>query len=106
GHTEPVCCHGCRAVAELISGTGLGDYYRLREAPGAKPDVIQSPDRWNALNRSEVAAQFTRSSGELDSATLVVDGMRCAACSWLIHHALKSLHGVADVSTNSATGRT
>jgi Cu2+-exporting ATPase len=106
GRIEPVCCHGCRAVAELISGTGLGDYYRLREAPGAKPDSTQSPDRWNALNRSEVAAQFTRSAGEVDSATLVVDGMRCAACSWLVDHALKGLDGVTDASTNSATGRT
>jgi Cu2+-exporting ATPase len=106
GRAEPVCCHGCLAVAELIAGTGLGDYYRLREAPGAKPDAAQSADRWNALNRSEVAAEFTSSSGEMDSATLVVDGMRCAACSWLIDHALKGLAGVADASTNGATGRT
>ncbi len=104
---EPVCCHGCLAVAELIAGTGLTDYYRLREAPGVKPDTsVSSDDRWSALSRPEIAAQFTRSSGELDAATLVIDGMRCAACSWLIDRALKSLPGLSSASTNAATGRT
>ncbi len=28
---EPVCCSGCQAVAELIAGTGLGDFYRYRD---------------------------------------------------------------------------
>ena len=81
-HLEPVCCHGCLAVAELIAGTGLSDYYRLRDAPGVRPDPTAMPaDRWATLTRPEVAAQFTRQAGELESATFAVDGMRCAACS-------------------------
>ncbi|MCK7492833.1 MAG: heavy metal translocating P-type ATPase metal-binding domain-containing protein [Comamonadaceae bacterium] len=31
GRDEPVCCHGCKAVAEFITGAGLGDYYRYRD---------------------------------------------------------------------------
>jgi Cu2+-exporting ATPase len=107
GRAQPVCCHGCLAVAEFIACTGLTEYYRLRDAPGAKPESTASAhDRWAALDRAEVAGQFTRCSGELDSATLVIDGLRCAACSWLIDRALQSVPGIADVSTNTATGRT
>ena len=106
-HLEPVCCHGCLAVAELIAGTGLSDYYRLRDAPGVRPDPTAMPaDRWATLSRPEVAAQFTRQAGELESATFAVDGMRCAACSWLIDRALKSVPGIEEATTNSATGRT
>jgi Cu2+-exporting ATPase len=107
GRTQAVCCHGCLAVAEMIAGSGLMDYYRLREAPGAKPDpAAAGDDRWAALSHLEVAAQFTGSAGELDSATLAIDGMRCAACSWLIDRALQRVPGIAHASTNSATART
>ena len=107
GRSLPVCCQGCLAVAELIAGAGLADYYRLRDAPGAKPEpATSSDDRWTALSRPEISAQFTRTAGELDSASFTVDGMRCAACSWLIDRALKSVPGITDASTNSATGRT
>ncbi len=104
---RPVCCHGCLAVAELIADTGLSDYYRLRDAPGAKPEpAATGADPWAALTRPEISAQFTRRTGELDSATFVVDGMRCAACGWLIDRTLKRIPGVAEATTNGATGRT
>jgi P-type Cu2+ transporter len=107
GRAEPVCCHGCLAVAELIADAALTDYYRLRDAPGARPDPAAGvSDRWAALSRPEVSAQFTRSCGPLDSATLAVDGLRCAACGWLVDRALQKLPGMTDVSTNTATGRT
>jgi P-type Cu2+ transporter len=103
---EPVCCRGCLAVAELIAGAGLGDYYRLRESPGTRPDGTAADDRWAALNRPEIASQFVLTSGNTDSVTLAVDGLRCAACSWLVDRMLQTLPGITDTSTNAATGRT
>lgn len=104
---EPVCCHGCLAVAELIAGAGLADYYRFREQSGPRPDSSSANrDRWVALGQPEVAAQFTRSSGEHDSVTFAVDGLRCAACSWLVDRVLRSLPGIVAATTNASTGRT
>ena len=34
---EPVCCHGCKAVAEFISGAGLDDYYKYRDGAARAP---------------------------------------------------------------------
>jgi Cu2+-exporting ATPase len=107
GRDETVCCQGCLAVAELISGSGLADYYRFREDSGARPEPADAPaEAWAALNRPEVAAQFTRSIDTTDSVVLAIDGLRCAACSWLIDSVLSGTRGVRDVTTNSATGRT
>jgi Cu2+-exporting ATPase len=104
---EPVCCAGCLTVAELIAGAGLGDYYRLRESPGVRPAAAtNADDRWAALNRFEVSAQFVQTFDDMDTVTLAVDGLRCAACSWLIDRMLRALPGVADATTNAATGRT
>ena len=34
----PVCCPGCKAVAEFIRDTGLSDYYRYRTADALRPE--------------------------------------------------------------------
>lgn len=104
---EPVCCAGCLAVAELIAGAGLVDYYRLRQSAAARPEVAAKPhERWAPPNRPDVAAQFVRTTGDSDAVTLAVDGLRCAACGWLVDRMLQALPGVIDASTNAATGRT
>ncbi len=106
GREEPVCCAGCLAVAELIAGVGFSDYYAYREAPNARPDAGSlAHDAWAAYANPEVAGQFVRRSGDLASVTLIVDGLRCAACSWLIDRVLRKRDGVKDVTVNAATGR-
>ena len=36
GRLQSFCCHGCAAAARFIRDSGLGDYYRLRSAPGGR----------------------------------------------------------------------
>jgi len=106
GRDEAVCCQGCRAVAELIGDVGLSDYYLFRETSSARPDeAALARDAWAAYARPEIAAQFTRRSGDTESVTLAIDGMRCAACSWLIDKVLQLEPAVTQVSTNASTGR-
>ena len=103
---EPVCCAGCRAVAELISGAGLDRYYEVRTEAPARPDAQSlADDTWSAYSRPEIAASIVHRSGDIDSATLGIEGLRCAACAWLIDKMLKQLDGVVDAYTNAATGR-
>lgn len=106
GRDEPVCCAGCLAVAELIAGAGLDDFYRFREAPSARPDesALQE-DTWAAYEREEVANQFVTHRGEICSVPLLVEGLRCAACGWLIDRIVSRTPGVAKIELNSATGR-
>ncbi len=103
---EAVCCAGCRAVAELISGAGLDRYYEVRTEAPARPDAQSlADDTWSAYSRPEIAASIVHRSGDIDSATLGIEGLRCAACAWLIDKMLKQLDGVVDAYTNAATGR-
>lgn len=102
---EPVCCSGCQAVAELIAGTGLGDFYRYRDGSSVRPGDGDQGDRWRVYADAQFAAQFTRTSKERTSVTLLIEGLRCSACSWLIDQVLRRHAGVLDVSVNAATGR-
>ncbi len=106
GHSQPVCCNGCLAVAELIAGAGLIDFYRYRKSPAARPDeAALEPDIWAGYAMAEVASQFVQRTGETDSVTLLVDGLRCSACSWLVEQVLRSTEGVREATANAATGR-
>jgi len=103
---EPVCCHGCKAVAEFIVGAGLDDYYRYRDQNSVRADEPARPDRWSAYDRPDLVSRLTRAeAGGARSITILLEGLRCAACSWLADKALQQQPGVLDVSVNPATAR-
>lgn len=106
GRDEPVCCAGCRAVAELIAGAGLEQYYEVRSGRPQRPDeTVLADDAWSAYAQAGIAAGIVSSQGDLDRATLGVDGIRCAACAWLIDRMVRQCDGVVRVSVNAATAR-
>ena len=102
---EPVCCSGCQAVAELIAGTGLGDFYRYRDGSSVRPRDVDRGDKWRVYADPQFASQFTRTARGQTSVTLLIEGLRCSACSWLIDQVLRRHASVVDVSVNAATGR-
>lgn len=104
GRDEPVCCLGCRGVAELISSAGLEDYYRYRTSVPARPEVAAT-DPWTPYENADVAAEFIQSNQDHRCAALIVDGIRCSACVWLLDRAVRALNGVTSASFNAATGR-
>jgi P-type Cu2+ transporter len=98
-----VCCAGCRAAAQLIGELGLEDFYRFRTAPPEKP-VLPAED-WLAYDDPALIETLTRADPRGRAVMLMVDGLTCAACSWLITRSLEQIPGVAHISLNSATGR-
>lgn len=104
GDTRAFCCVGCRAAAEWIEQLGLGDYYRLRSEPARR---AQEPfEATAAWSRPQLDRHVVRQLGEARSEVcLLIEGVRCAACVWLIERSLSALPGVADVQVNAAAAR-
>jgi len=103
GEAHPVCCHGCAAAAEWIDRLGLGEYYRLRSEPAQRSEADADYSAWD---RPALARLHVRMLAPDRAETVVlVDGLRCAACSWLIERALGSLEGVREVGVNAAARR-
>jgi P-type Cu2+ transporter len=107
GRQRPMCCQGCCAAAELIEQLGLTDYYRLRSQPAQKPELVdRSRDARQAWRRDEIARHVVRELDEGRRETmLLVEGLRCSGCVWLIERSLKSLPGVIDVQVNALSRR-
>ena len=99
-----LCCAGCEAAALLISGAGLADYYRWRSAPAPRPADLTA-DRFAAFDRDEVLALQARGPDGTLRLQLLIEGTRCAACSWLIEQRLAQLPGVQQLRLNPATSR-
>ena len=105
GIPRSMCCPGCEAVAQAIVQNGMADYYRNRTdfAPTAEQDrVLPAQLR---LYDQPASDEVSRNPDGLLEATLSVDGLRCAACVWLIERRLGQLPGVIDAGMNVATGR-
>ncbi|MFP5393528.1 MAG: heavy metal translocating P-type ATPase metal-binding domain-containing protein, partial [Gammaproteobacteria bacterium] len=100
GALRPMCCPGCAAVAGAIVDNGLSDYYRARSS-------FAAPAGEQALVPAELALCDQGAANDSAGAELLfsVDGIRCAACVWLIEHAVARLAGVQDVSMNVTSGR-
>jgi len=105
GRARRVCCLGCRAATELIREAGLGDYYRFRTAAAPRPVPAGADDVWATYDRPEVHGPLLGRDGDAAIVNLLIEGLRCAACGWLIGERLGRLPGVVRASVNPATAR-
>ncbi|GAB6197316.1 heavy metal translocating P-type ATPase [Lysobacter xanthus] len=103
GAARAFCCDGCAAAAQWIRESNLDDYYRLRSEHASR--VGTEPADFAVWDREDVIAGHARTVEGGREITLVTDGMRCAACAWLIDRALAREPGIVDVGANAVTGR-
>ena len=112
GEPRPMCCPGCRAVAQLISTGGMADFYEHRTAFSTRPSPDsfiangESTQKFDIYDDPEFAATFTE---KLDSgrfkARLLLGGMTCAACTWLIEQTLLAMPGIEQASVHLGQSR-
>ncbi|MBH3339008.1 cadmium-translocating P-type ATPase [Pseudomonas mendocina] len=107
GQTREMCCPGCQAVAEAIVAGGLEHYYSHRSENSANPQALPQalPDELALYDRSDVQRPFVQHEGELSETQLLIEGISCAACGWLIEKHLRGVPGVAEAHLNLSNHR-
>jgi len=105
GTDRRFCCAGCLAITQTICLSGLDQFYRHRISSGAwLSDPDDDPSERDA-GAAEAAGLVITLDGELCEASLLLEGIRCAACTWLVERYLERRPGVEDVRVNFATRR-
>lgn len=112
GVSQPMCCPGCRAVASMIASTGMDNFYRQRTAFNLRPETgdlgftAADSERFKFYDDPELAATFTETlEGGISQSQLLLGGMTCAACTWLIEHALLAMSGVKTATVHLGKSR-
>ena len=103
GVERAFCCSGCASAAQWIRDARLDDYYRLRSEPAGRVGT-ELPDM-SAWDREDLVAGHARDVEGGREITVLTDGMRCAACAWLVDRALSQDPAVREVTANAVTGR-
>ncbi|WP_028312364.1 heavy metal translocating P-type ATPase [Derxia gummosa] len=106
GRMEPVCCHGCEAVAQTIIEGGFDAYYARREALALQAEAARPGRDLEAFDDERFQRGFVRepAPGERE-AVLTMEGIRCASCVWLGEQAAGRVPGVLSFNINLMTER-
>ncbi len=100
-----MCCQGCRAAAEWIEQLGLRRL--LRVAHGSRrQDRTRRDATHDSWQDADSARHVIRDLGaDLRETLLLIEGVRCTACVWLIERALGAMPGVVSVQVNAVARR-
>jgi len=115
---QPMCCAGCEAVAQAIVANNLTDFYRFRTENAATPQALV-PDALRELqvyDNAQLQKTFVRhvdqpdktqtnKTADIREASLILEGIVCAACVWLNEQHVQAMTGVMHFKINYTTQR-
>ncbi|MGG5887515.1 heavy metal translocating P-type ATPase [Falsiroseomonas sp. HC035] len=93
------CCDGCAGAHALVQGLGLDAFYLRRDASAAS---LKAPD---AAPTFDAASLATETAGGLHRLELMICGLSCGACVWLVEQALATEPDVMRARANLSTRR-
>jgi len=96
------CCAGCEVVHAAIARHGLGKFYELRETPAP---ARTSTRTYAELDDPAFHRLHVERRGELASAVLYLEDLRCTACVWLVESAPSCVPGLATVRLDLGRSR-
>lgn len=108
GVDRTFCCQGCLAVCELIHAEGLDGFYRHRSQTLITPESIDDVTEQEYRLYDVPALQETFVVPHTDQtleATLLITGLSCAACIWLIEQHMAKHPGLVRLDINHSTQR-
>lgn len=103
------CCYGCHAVTQTLLDFNLSDYYRYRDSPNPKAqqlpeDFLQDLARYDQLAYQQQISVLHPEDNSCEI-LLMIQGIHCAACIWLIEKRLSQIAGIKKISVNLTTQR-
>ncbi len=100
------CCTGCKMVCETIHASGMEGFYQRLSYNNQGEDglALQPPPeidpKLDVYDLDEIQGDFVDKLGDIREIHLLVEGIHCAACVWLIEHRLANESGVIDCYVN------
>jgi len=110
--SRAMCCIGCASVAKAIVENKLENFYNFRTDKSAKAEnlVPEQLHQLSIYDDDELQKSFVRkenntSDAAIREASLILEGIVCAACVWLNEQHIKQRSGVVEFRINYTTHR-
>jgi Cu+-exporting ATPase len=83
----PFCCTGCKTVYQVLSKSGMCEYYNLNEAPGINQRMQVRPEKFAFLDDEAIGRQLIQyTDGNESQVTFYLPQVHCSSCLWLLEH--------------------
>ncbi len=105
GENHEFCCHGCSSVCEMIYDSGLEGFYQRTPDGQLLSPPPEPPQETGLYDIDEIQSEFVHEMGHVRDMHLIVEGIHCSACVWLIERSLSRQPGILDVKVNLANKR-
>lgn len=92
------CCTGCEGAHHLVEGLGLEAFYRKRAMAAGTLRPVEAPP-------ADLVAHAVEEKPGLHRLELMVSGLTCGACVWLVEQALHAEPDVRRARANLSTRR-
>lgn len=96
--TEKFCCHGCKGAYQLICNAGLTEFYCRSNR--TSPTVAAAKSQFT----TQELVQSVVPEGNLCRMDILIGGISCPSCIWLLDLMIKRVEGVKDVSISYTAG--
>nr|VFK78604.1 MAG: Cu2+-exporting ATPase [Candidatus Kentron sp. SD] len=105
GEERKFCCVGCKGVCEVIYAAGLEGFYARTSSDRPLAPPPMPLEDMEVFDLDDVQREYVPHLGEEREIDLMVEGIHCAACVWLIEHSLSGIKGVGEANCNLTTRR-
>jgi len=107
GEQYVFCCAGCLTVCQAISEAGLDGFYeRVRQRESTLQPPPDMPSDIDQYDLEEVQQDMViRHADGRREALLLIEGIHCPACIWLIEKGLAELSGITLAEVNLSRQR-
>jgi P-type Cu2+ transporter len=105
GVEREFCCFACQTVCQTIYDSGLQSFYQKTPEGETLTPPAEIHAELASYDSDEVQADYVDKLGEQRAIHLLIEGIHCAACVWLIEHSLAKIEGVISADVNLTTKR-
>lgn len=98
------CCSGCATAWLVLHEAGLGQYYQLSQRRGSRVEPSGRAFEEFDHDAFRVLHVRTRRDG-LEEAELVLEGLHCPSCVWLVERTPRAVPGMASAELDLGRAR-
>lgn len=81
------CCHGCKAVYQILNEKDLRQYYEIEKMPGIRIETEDTGDKYAFLDLEDIKKSLLEfSDGGVSKVTFFIPSIHCASCIWLLEN--------------------